>query len=64
MVEDVVVGENRVQRYTEQEVLQPDSAAFHKVRVHVVSGQLVPHELSLHTNTPDTRLQSFIYSFG
>lgn len=50
-MEDVVVGEDRVQRYTEQEVLQSNPAAFHKVWVHVVSGQLVPHELSLLTNT-------------
>lgn len=51
MVEDLVVGEDRVQRYTEQEVLQSNPAALHKVRVHVVSGQFVPHELSLLTNT-------------
>lgn len=50
-MEDLVVGEDRVQCDTEQEVLQSNPAALHKVWVHVVSRQLVPHKLSLHTNT-------------
>lgn len=36
VVEDLVIGEDWVRRHTEQKVLQPDPAALHKVRVHVV----------------------------
>lgn len=67
-MEDLVVGEDRVQRYTEQEVLQSNPAALHKVWVHVVSGQLVPHELSLLTNTSAactyTLIHTITYGLG
>lgn len=36
VVQDPVIGEDWVRRHTEQEVLQPDPAALHKVWVHVV----------------------------
>lgn len=47
-----------MQRHTEQEVLQANPAALHKVWVHVVSRELVPHKLSLHTNTSGVLLYS------
>lgn len=62
VVEDLVIGEDRVQRYAEQKVFQSNPATLHKVWVHFVGGQLVPHKLSLHTNTSTALMQSFIYT--
>lgn len=63
-MEDLVVGQDRVQCDTEQEVLQSNPAALHKVWVHVVSRQLVPHKLSLHTNTSGVPALSALFALS
>lgn len=48
VVEDLVIREDWMRSHTKQKVLQAHSPALHKVWVHVVCGQLMPHKLCLH----------------